>query len=109
VVWPGGSRRGSIGAGQGRAVEDGEIERKAVGTLEPGGHVCSVKYELTRRQDGKPDAHSSETHRMRYFFEEELGGFLTEAGLTLQSLAAFPDVENPPSAESWNVLAIAAG
>ena len=90
-------------------VQDGEIERKAVGTLEPGGHVCTVKYELTRRQNGKPDAHSSETHRMRYFFEDELEAFATEAGFTLKTLAAFPDVENPPSTESWNVLAVAAG
>jgi SAM-dependent methyltransferase len=90
-------------------IERGEIERRAVGTLEPDGHVCSVKYELTRRQRGDPDATVFETHRMRYFFEEELGEFLKAAGLTLLTLTAFPDVENPPSAESWNVLAVAAG
>ena len=90
-------------------VEDGEVERKAVGTLEPGSHVCSVKYDLTRRQPGHEDAAIFETHRMRYFFEEELGAFLTEAGFTLKTLTAFPDVENPPSTESWNVLAVAAG
>lgn len=90
-------------------IADGEIERKAVGTLEPNSNVCSVKYDLTRRQDGKPDEHSSETHRMRYFFPEDLGSFLGEAGLKLSSTASFPDVENPPSVESWNVLVVAAG
>ena len=90
-------------------VEGGEIERKAVGTLEPNSNVCSVKYELTRRQSGKPDAQSSETHRMRYFFEDGLDGFLNESGLKLKTIAAFPDVENPPSTESWNVLVVAAG
>jgi len=88
---------------------DGEIERRAVGVLEPESHVCVVTYELTRRHTGQPDVTAFETHRMRYFFEEELGGFLNEAGLTLRSVSSFPDVENPPSADSWNVLVIALG
>ena len=90
-------------------VEGGEIERKAVGALEPGSNVCTVKYELTRRRAGDPDATAAETHRMRYFFEEELGELLKEAGLTLRTVTAFPDVENKPSLESWNVLVVAAG
>ena len=90
-------------------VEGGEIERKALGTLEPGGHVCSVKYELTRRRPGHEDAATSETHRLRYFFQEALGGFLSNADLKLKSITSFPDVENPPSSESWNVLVVAGG
>ena len=88
---------------------DGEIERRAVGALEPESHVCIVTYELTRRRTGQSDVTQFETHRMRYFFEEELRGFLKEAGLTLRSVSSFPDVENPPSADSWNVLVVAAG
>jgi SAM-dependent methyltransferase len=90
-------------------IDGGDIERKAVGTLEPDSHVCSVKYELTQRRPGGVDAIASETHRMRFFFDEELGEFLKEAGLTLLTLTAFPDTENPPSVDSWNVLAVAAG
>jgi SAM-dependent methyltransferase len=89
--------------------DGGDIERKAIGTLEAGVHVCSVKYELTQRRPGGTDATASEMHRMRYFFDEELRELLQEAGLTLLNLTAFPDVENPPSEESWNVLAVAAG
>jgi SAM-dependent methyltransferase len=88
---------------------DGEIERRAVGALEPENHVCVVTYELTRRRTGQSDVTAFETHRMRYFFEEELGGFLREAGLTLRSVSSFPDIENPASAYSWNVLVVAAG
>jgi SAM-dependent methyltransferase len=91
------------------ATEDGEIERRASGTLEPGGHVCSVEYGLIRRRAGRADDTASETHRMRYFFEDELAGFLAEAGFRLESISAFPDVEDRPSAESWNVLVVAAG
>ncbi|HEX7490070.1 MAG TPA: class I SAM-dependent methyltransferase [Candidatus Limnocylindrales bacterium] len=89
--------------------EFGQIDRKALGQLEPGLPVCTVKYELTSRRAGQPDATLSETHRMRYFFDEELENLLAEAGLTLKSLTAFPDVENPPSVDSWNVLAVAQG
>ena len=87
----------------------GEIERKAVGTIEPAGNVCSIRYELTRRRPGAPDATIHETHRMRYFFQDELRGHLADAGLELQTMTAFPDVENPPSVESWNVLVVAGG
>jgi len=88
---------------------DGEIERKALGALDPGSHVCTVSYELTRRRPGQPDTTVLEAHRMRYFFEEELRGFLAESRLALRSVSAFPDVQNPPSADSWNVLVVAAG
>ena len=91
------------------AIEGGEIERKAVGTLEPDSNICSVNYELTRRRPGSPDETAYETHRMRYFFQHDLGSFLDEAGLRLLTLSAFPDVKRPPSAESWNVLVVAAG
>jgi hypothetical protein len=46
---------------------------------------------------------------MRYFFEDELGRFLRDAGLTLRAVTAFPDLENPPSVAAWNVLVVAAG
>jgi SAM-dependent methyltransferase len=91
------------------STEDGEIERRAVGALEPEGHVCTVTYELTRRRTGQSDVTALETHRMRYFFEEELAGLLKEAGLTLRSVSSFPDIENRPSTDSWNVLVVAAG
>ena len=87
----------------------GEVERKAQGFLEPGRRVCTVAYEVTRRGPGHPPATTREEHRMRYFDEPELRSFLAEAGLELRSLTAFPAVEQAPSVESWNVLAVAAG
>lgn len=89
--------------------EDGEIERRAVGALDPDRHVCRVRYELTRRSAGIPNTTLSETHRMRYFDESELDTLLSEAGLALSSVSAFPDVEHEPSVESWNVLVVATG
>jgi SAM-dependent methyltransferase len=94
-----------------KVVRDGldEVERTALGVLEADKHVCSVSYRVTRRRAGMADATTFETHRMRYFYEADLADLLAGAGLTLRSVSAFPDVENPPSASSWNVLAVAAG
>jgi SAM-dependent methyltransferase len=89
--------------------EAGEVERRAVGALEPGSNVCSVSYELTRRSAGQRTVTTRETHRMRYFFEDDLARYLEAAELGLQAVAAFPDVENPPSVASWNVLVVAYG
>ena len=88
---------------------DGEIERRAVGTLDPEQRVCSVRYELTRRPADGSSTTTYETHRMRYFEERELAALLAESGLALRSVSAFPDVEHEPSVESWNVLVVATG
>jgi SAM-dependent methyltransferase len=94
-----------------KVVEAGaeRIERRALGTLEAGRRVCTVRYDVIRRRPGVADSTFVETHRMRYFDEPELRAALGDAGLSLESLTAFPDVENPPTTETWNVLAVAAG
>jgi SAM-dependent methyltransferase len=89
--------------------EGGEIERRAVGTLDPVERVCSVRYELTRRRADGSSSTTYETHRMRYFDERELDALLAKSGLALRSVSAFPDVEHEPSVESWNVLVVVAG
>jgi SAM-dependent methyltransferase len=87
--------------------EDGEIERRAVGILDPEQRVCTVRYELTRRPADGSSTTTYETHRMRYFDERELDALLAGSGLALRSVSAFPDVEHEPSVESWNVLVVA--
>lgn len=90
-------------------VDGGEIERRAVGELDPEQPVCTVRYELTHRRVDGPSTTTHETHRMRYFDGGELDTFLGQAGLVLRSIAAFPDVEHEPSDASWNVLVMADG
>jgi SAM-dependent methyltransferase len=91
------------------AVDGGEIERRAVGKLDPEHRVCAVRYELTHRRADGLSTRTHETHRMRYFDERELEALLAESGLALRSVSAFPDVEHEPSVNSWNVLVEAAG
>lgn len=84
---------------------DGELERQATATLQTDAHLCAVSYRLIRRRPGMPEVTTDETHRMRYFFDDELGQFLRAAGLSLQTLTPFPDTAAPLSSASWNVLA----
>jgi SAM-dependent methyltransferase len=85
---------------------DRELERRAVGRLEPG-HVCTVDYELVIRNTGGEISRDRESHRMRYFFGDELSHHLGTAGLELRRLSAFPEVDRDPDRESWNALAVA--
>lgn len=85
-----------------------EIERLATGVLEPERHLCTVAYRLTTRlRDGAAEVVSEETHRMRYFFREELEVKLRAASLTPLRMTSFPDTRLAPSADSWNVLVTA--
>jgi SAM-dependent methyltransferase len=79
--------------------------RRARGRLEPG-HVCVVDYELILRHGGQAST-THETHRMRYFFGDELAGFLGSVGLELQLLSAFPDVREKANQTSWNAVVVA--
>ena len=89
--------------------EAGELERQASATLEPAAHLCTVSYELTSRQASMPDRVVREEHRMRYFFADEVDESLRAAGLSLTRLVPFPDHGQGLTAETWNVLAVAAG
>ncbi|MCG3129721.1 MAG: dTDP-3-amino-3,4,6-trideoxy-alpha-D-glucopyranose [Phycisphaerae bacterium] len=63
--------------------------------------VCTVNFELT---DDDGNVIERETHRMRYFFPEELDRFLRASGFHLARMTAFPDLNLPVSRDSWNVL-----
>ncbi|HEY5483850.1 MAG TPA: class I SAM-dependent methyltransferase [Propionibacteriaceae bacterium] len=91
------------------AVGDGELERQASAVLQADAHLCTVSYWLTRRRPGLPEVTTNETHRMRYFFRNELGQFLEAAGLRLVGLLPLPDTSAPLDSSSWNVLGTALG
>ena len=61
------------------------------------------------RRPGQPDEVTDETHRMRYFFVDELKRFLIAADLSLRGLTPFPDTTAHLSEGSWNVLGTASG
>ena len=89
------------------ATAEGELERQASAVLQRESHLCTVSYRLIRRRPEMPEVVTEETHRMRYFFRDDLERFLGAAGLSLQRLTPFPDMTTPLSSAAWNVLATA--
>ena len=85
----------------------GPLRRKARGSLEPQGNICRVDYRLSRPEPGGRTNETDERHRVRYFFADELGRLLHEAGLRLASLSAFPSLTRMPDTTTWNALVVA--
>jgi SAM-dependent methyltransferase len=87
-------------------VPDGRIMRSACATLDGAAQRVDVVYHVRRMRDRDVVADLSETHRLRYFFPDELKATMERAGFALEDLQAFGEREGPPSEESWNVLAV---
>ncbi|MBN2374027.1 hypothetical protein JXL19_09600 [bacterium] len=49
---------------------------------------------------------SMERHFMRYFFPMEIEQWLSQAGMTLESLTAFPEIKKEADETTWNVLVV---
>ncbi|MBA3672123.1 MAG: class I SAM-dependent methyltransferase [Gemmatimonadaceae bacterium] len=85
---------------------DGHVERSARGTLDDFTHQVAVHYDLRHVRDSEVVSEVHETHRMRFFFAQELALFFETAGLEMLALHAFDDPEKDPGDDTWNVLAI---
>jgi SAM-dependent methyltransferase len=83
------------------------VVRWAQGRLDPRKHLCHVDYRVWNIRPSRPAQSFQERHTVRYFFPCELELFLETAGMELVELAAFPDIDRPPSEQDWNVLAVA--
>jgi SAM-dependent methyltransferase len=92
-----------------RTIENGSgrIVRSSDGRLDEERHLCRVDFRLQRFEGDELVAETEETHEMRYFFADELAGFLAAAGLKLLRLGGFPDVDAEPDETTWNVLGVA--
>jgi SAM-dependent methyltransferase len=86
---------------------DGKMIRMASGTLNVACHLCQVNYRLLKISGDRVENDSTESHTMRYFFPMELDMMLSFNKLELQSLTAFPYLEQPADETTWNVLGIA--
>jgi hypothetical protein len=65
-----------------------------------------VRYHLWRLEGNVLTNEAIEEHTMRYFFARELEFFFQQAGLKLESLTSFPDLERPADETTWNVLVV---
>ncbi len=86
---------------------DGKVIRMASGTLDVRRHLCQVDYRLLEISGDRVEKDSTERHNMRYFFPMELDMALSFNKLKLQSLTAFPNLEQAADETTWNALGLA--
>lgn len=86
---------------------DGKVIRAASGSLDVSSHLAEVRYQVWRLSGDRVLSETQEDHPMRYFFSMELALLLSTCGLTLESLTAFPSLEQPVDESTWNVLGVA--
>lgn len=88
-------------------LESGErLIRATSGRLDSFHHLCEVSYRLFRGRDSGFEE-TTETHRMRYFFPQELRFFLGMSGFDMQSITAFPSLDEACSEATWNAFVAA--
>jgi SAM-dependent methyltransferase len=85
----------------------GQVIRVASSRLDTRRNVCTVEYRLWHLEQQRVVSETHEHHPMRYFFEPELESLLAAAGFDLVCVGAFPDVDEPPSEDTWNVSFVA--
>ena len=84
----------------------GKVVRVASTTLDIAKHTADVTFKLWALANNKLVGETCETHHLRYFFPMEFELFLSNAGFQLESLSAFPSLDDPLTSESWNALAV---
>jgi SAM-dependent methyltransferase len=82
---------------------DGQLHRTSSGRLDPATNTCRVRFRTWRTVGDRIVDESVEEHTMRYFFEAELRGFFSDAGLELCAVRSFDDLDALPRPDSWNV------
>lgn len=87
--------------------EGGKVIRLASGNLNIQNHLTHVSYHILDLQGRKVLSESTESHQMRYFFPQELALFLSQSGLEMLRLSAFPSLSDEANEQSWNALLVA--
>lgn len=82
------------------------IIRAASGDLNVRHHTCTIHYRLWQMDGNILTAETEEEHRMRFVFPQELKLFTRIAGFKFKHLGSFPDFENCPGEDTWNVVSI---
>ena len=85
---------------------DGEVSRSVHTTLDVEAHCADVHYQMQRLREDIVVAETRETHRVRFFFPQELAVLFQTAGMELVQLRAFGAESAPASDSTWNVLAV---
>jgi SAM-dependent methyltransferase len=85
----------------------GTLLRTSSGELDIRRQLCTVHFRVWRLSENRVVEHTAESHRVRYFFPQELELFLDAAGFRLLRLGAFPDFAHEPDETTWNAIVVA--
>jgi SAM-dependent methyltransferase len=88
-------------------VPSGQLIKSSRGELVTSRQSCLVSFHLWHISENTLVQEVSENHEMRYFFPLELDLFLRDAGLALERLASFPNLDREADETTWNVLGVA--
>jgi SAM-dependent methyltransferase len=90
---------------QGNAV----ITRYARPVLDIIGQTIEVNYTISEMKGGRQIAEIMERHLVRFFFFQELVGFLERNRFEVLRICPFMDLDSQASAKSWNISVIGKG
>lgn len=85
----------------------GEIIRATNTVLDITRHTAEVTFRLWTVEGGKLTAQTRETHLLRYFFPQEFALLLSQSGFAMESISAFPTIDQPLNDKTWNALVVA--
>lgn len=89
------------------ATATGRVIRTTNPVLDLRHHRCHVHFEVLCLEGDRLVREVREEHVMRFYFPLELDLALRQAGLTLETLRAFPDYDREPDERTWNVIGVA--
>lgn len=84
-----------------------QVIRSTETTLDPTSHTADVSFRVWEIVNGEKVAYSMETHKLRYFFPQEMKLILELAGFEMKNIAAFPTLDKKLSDDSWNAFVVA--
>ena len=70
-------------------------------------HFVEVEYDIFSGNDKHYEQKVKESHRMRYFFVQELKYFLENAGFAMLSVFPFLKINVHPTLNDWNISVVA--
>ena len=85
----------------------GEVIRATSTALDIPRHQAGVTFKLWSVEDGRVVSQTTETHVLRYFFPQEFALLLSQSGFAMESVSAFPTLDQPLTDSTWNALVVA--
>ncbi|MEP7348384.1 MAG: class I SAM-dependent methyltransferase [Sphingorhabdus sp.] len=84
-----------------------QIVRATNTILDPLSHTAKVTFRLWKIKGNQNTEKSQEVHNLRYFFPQEMRMMLGMSGFEMNSISAFPSLDEAPSDATWNALVVA--